>query len=147
MIRPEVAHLFAAMVAAFPTWKPDPSTFEIYALALDDIPIERLRAALVQHIKRSRFAPTVAEIREADCDLQAVLGAHMSEISRRIATARDRIQLIQEGRPVLVADANGGTRAETVQELESAIALFESRLDALRAPDAGPLKLNRGGVQ
>ena len=145
MIQPDLAKLFAAIAAAFPQWKPEPSTFEIYALALSDIPIERLRAAFVQHIRTSRFAPTVAELREADELLQGVLRGIVSDLTWRITAARDRIALIQAGQAVKVYGGDGVERIETVEELEAGITRAEERVRELTEPRAALHLLQVGG--
>jgi len=60
----DIASLFQALAGLFPSWKPSAATFELYALALSDVPIDRLRRAAIMHARRSNYGPTVHELRD-----------------------------------------------------------------------------------
>jgi hypothetical protein len=62
--------ILRALAAAYPNFALTEQTVAIYVELLADIDPELLRAATLDLISRSRFFPTVAEIREAARDLR-----------------------------------------------------------------------------
>jgi hypothetical protein len=69
----QVAQILAKMSAAFPNWKPDNLTTQVYFEDLQDIPFEELDvAANMARTQPGRaFAPSTAEIRGAVMELRA----------------------------------------------------------------------------
>jgi len=66
-----IMQILAMLVAAFPQAKIEAATLAVYREALADVPDDILRAAALAVISRSRFFPTVAEIREEATKLAA----------------------------------------------------------------------------
>jgi hypothetical protein len=66
-----IMQIMAMLVSAFPQAKIEAATLGVYQEALADIPPDVLRLAVLAVISRSRFWPTVAEIREEATKLVA----------------------------------------------------------------------------
>lgn len=60
----ETLKLVALMQGAFPRTALPDSTLEVYAEALGDLAFDDAKAAVVRLVQRSRFMPTIAEIRD-----------------------------------------------------------------------------------
>ncbi len=76
MKRNEAARLLTVIAAAYPNFEPDDDKVRIWAEMMADLEYETAATALQRHIATSRFAPTIAEIRE-----QAVAAVTSSEIT------------------------------------------------------------------
>ena len=76
MTKHETMQLLAIIRAAYPGWQKgnEQAAAELWAQQLRDIDANRAATALDKHIKTSKFAPTIAEIRE---------GAQISKIAMR----------------------------------------------------------------
>lgn len=61
----DVMRVLGVLAAAFPANKVGKETLEVYKLTLADIPADVLEQATLHVITRSRFFPTVSEIRDA----------------------------------------------------------------------------------
>ena len=59
----EIDGVLAILSAAYPMFQIPDNTIELYSKELSDVPAKELIQAAVKHIKRSRFFPTIAEIR------------------------------------------------------------------------------------
>lgn len=57
------------LIALYPNFKVTPETIAAYRLMLADIPPEKLQTAAMHACSRSKFFPTVAELRDAAFDL------------------------------------------------------------------------------
>lgn len=57
--------MLAAALRGFPYSKADDDTLLLYVMALDDMPFQEFRAALMKLLKTSKFFPSIAEIYEA----------------------------------------------------------------------------------
>jgi len=64
MDRIEFAKLWTVLTAAYPAFKTPAATIEVYARALNDLDFQLAEAAVLDAISKSKFFPTVAEIRE-----------------------------------------------------------------------------------
>lgn len=65
MTHPEaVAKAIALLAASYAAWRPTEDTIEAWTLALGDLEPARIFKAAIQHVRVSRFPPTVAELRE-----------------------------------------------------------------------------------
>ena len=66
MTREDVKKLFEPMILAYPSM-PEMSSqkIDLWHELLNDIDFEAAKKAVKEHIKTSRFVPTIAEIREA----------------------------------------------------------------------------------
>ena len=53
-----------ALANNWPTWRPSKETLRLYAMALSDLPEEVLYKAATHAIRRGKFAPSVAELRD-----------------------------------------------------------------------------------
>lgn len=80
MERDEFKTLTKAMKAVYPgqSFIPDQDAFAVWYALLKDMPYEVVSAAIQKHMMTSRFAPTIAEIREAAADIASP--AEMSEM-------------------------------------------------------------------
>ena len=66
MIRDDVKKIFALMILAYPSMSEiTTEKIDIWHELLEDIDFEAAKKAVKEHIKTSRFIPTIAEIREA----------------------------------------------------------------------------------
>lgn len=63
MEKPEVRKLLEQIVGLYPNIKLSPDTANIWAECLGDISFTQARNNLIEHVKNSRFIPTIAEIR------------------------------------------------------------------------------------
>ena len=61
----EFAQLWTVLTAAYPGFKTPAATIEVYHRALADIDYTLAEAAVLDSVSKSRFFPTIAEIREA----------------------------------------------------------------------------------
>lgn len=64
MTKAQTAKLLAVVAAAYPSFEVDETRVEVWRELLGDLDFELLGVAVRRHITSSRFAPTVAEIRE-----------------------------------------------------------------------------------
>lgn len=62
--REHIAQAAAMASAAYPNWNPTRATFEAWAVLLPDLDPDEFLAAMVGHIRHSKFPPTVADILE-----------------------------------------------------------------------------------
>ncbi len=65
----EVLKNLALLCSAFPTFTLKSATNDLYIQLLADIPEQALRQAVLEHISRSTYFPTVAELRQAAFEL------------------------------------------------------------------------------
>ena len=66
MTRDDVKKIFALMILAYPSMSEiTTEKIDIWHELLSDIDFEAAEKAVKEHIKTSRFVPTIAEIREA----------------------------------------------------------------------------------
>ena len=65
----ELFKTMAVLGAAYPNFEVQETTGEVYFKLLEDIPAETLERAALEHIARSKFFPTIAELRQAAFDL------------------------------------------------------------------------------
>jgi hypothetical protein len=63
----EAARILAKLAAAFPSWKPDELTMQVYFEDLKDIPADELEEAarICRKDGGRAFAPSIGELREA----------------------------------------------------------------------------------
>ena len=61
----EFMQLWTVLTSAYPTFKTPAATIEVYALALSDLDYPLAEAAVLDAVSKSKFFPTIAEIREA----------------------------------------------------------------------------------
>ena len=92
MTREDVKKLFEPMILAYPSM-PEMSSqkIDLWHELLNDIDFEAAKKAVKEHIKTSRFVPTIAEIREAVNENKA-----MYDDYKNTETYREFIQL-QDG--------------------------------------------------
>ena len=63
--RKELGAVMAVLTAAYPMMNITKPTMDVYAQELSDVPVKFLLDAAHQHVKRCRFFPAIAELREA----------------------------------------------------------------------------------
>lgn len=56
---------FAALAAAYPSWRPAPETMQAWEWMLSDCEPAALLKAVLEHCRSAKWPPTVAELREA----------------------------------------------------------------------------------
>jgi len=59
---------FALLGEAFPSWKPNERTVEVWYSLLKDLPPKVLRRAAIRHAQTSKYPPTIAALRELACE-------------------------------------------------------------------------------
>lgn len=65
----EVLKVIKVLGDAYPTFQLTSASIEVYVRMLSDLPAELLEKATLDHISRSTFFPTIAELRSAAFDL------------------------------------------------------------------------------
>jgi Loader and inhibitor of phage G40P len=65
MQKSQVVRLVAVLKAAYPRQETPPETVALYAEMLADLDAGDVTAAVKQHVRSSRYFPTIAEIRDA----------------------------------------------------------------------------------
>ena len=63
MIPKHILESMAFLTASYPNWNVTTETIAAWSDAMSDLPPEDVKAAVVQHVRNSKFAPTIAEIR------------------------------------------------------------------------------------
>lgn len=71
------AELWTVLTAAYPTFKTPAATIEVYSRALADLDYEVAEAAVLDAVSKSKFFPTIAEIRETAARLMTGADARM----------------------------------------------------------------------
>ncbi len=66
---PEITNILKVLASAYPTFALKEPTTRLYLTLLEDLPGKLLHAAALEHISRSPFFPTIAELRQAAFDL------------------------------------------------------------------------------
>ncbi len=66
---PEITNILKILAAAYPTFGLKTPTSELYLRLLADLPGPLLHLAALDHISRSPYFPTIAELRQAAFDL------------------------------------------------------------------------------
>lgn len=61
----EILHVLALLGAVYPGFELKELTVEVYLRLLSDIPADLLEQAALDHVSRSTFFPTIAELRSA----------------------------------------------------------------------------------
>jgi len=65
----EILKVIKVLGDAYPTFQLTKASIEVYVRMLSDLPSELLEKATLDHISRSTFFPTIAELRSAAFDL------------------------------------------------------------------------------
>ncbi|MGM1048366.1 MAG: replicative helicase loader/inhibitor [Bacillota bacterium] len=71
MDRDEAKKVFRRLAASYPNWKVDKDIAEIWIEELQEADAEHVWANAKEHIKSSKFAPTIAEIVRPNSDVYA----------------------------------------------------------------------------
>lgn len=65
MDKTDFGKLWTVLTSAYPTFQTPAATIEVYYRALADLPAEIVEAAILDAVSKSKFFPTIAEIRDA----------------------------------------------------------------------------------
>ena len=63
MIPRHILECMAILTTAYPNWNITEETIAVWSEFVSDLRPEALKAAVLQHVRNSKFAPTIAEIR------------------------------------------------------------------------------------
>ena len=63
MIPKHILECMAILTSAYPNWLVTEETIAVWAQFMEDLRPEDLKAAVLQHVRNSKFAPTIAEVR------------------------------------------------------------------------------------
>lgn len=71
MDREEAKRIFRRLAASYPSWKVDKDIAEIWIEELQEADVEHAWANTKEHIKTSKYAPSIAEIVRPNSDVEA----------------------------------------------------------------------------
>jgi hypothetical protein len=160
----DILPVLALLGAVYPGFELKDLTVEVYLRLLADLPAEALEKAALDHIARSKFFPTIAELRQAAFDLleaidpqpvpQQAWGLVQAEIERvgHAGTPKFEFLAIAQAvealgwRALCVSDNPIAERAHFVQVYQAI--LERQRQEARRLPEVRQfLALQRGQAQ